>query len=101
MWAIRMLPTSSMKIAVGHALVLNITLINARRIHVDNIVPSGMGFLHSVKIVKVKTSNESFYKRDKTGMWASTECTKRLQPRGDTWNCGIWAIWIQEKWMQH
>ncbi len=27
--------------------------------------------------------------------------TKRLQPRGDTWNCGIWAIWIQEKWMQY
>jgi len=72
-----------------------VMLINARRKHVDFIDPFGMGFLHSVR-----TSSQKSYKRDKTGTWTFTEWTKRLQPRGDTWNCGIWAIWIQEKWMQ-
>ena len=28
------------------------------------------------------------------------EWITRLQQRGETWNCGIWAIWIQKKWMQ-
>ncbi len=73
-----------------------VTLINARRKHVDLIDPFGTGFLHSVR-----TSIQIFYKGDKTGTWTFTEWTKRLQPRGDTWNRGIWAIWIQEKWMQY
>ncbi len=70
-----------------------VMLINARRKHVDFIDPFGTGFLHSVR-----TSIQNFYERDKTGTWTFTEWTKRLQPRGDTWNC---AIWIQEKWMQY
>ena len=71
-------------------------LINARRKHVDLLDPFGTGFLRSVK-----TSVQEFYQRDNTGTWTFTQSTKRLQPRGDTWNCGIWAIWIQEKWMQY
>ena len=62
----------------------------------DFVDPFGTGILHSVR-----TSVQKFYQRDNTGTWTFTEWTKRLQPRGDTWNCGIWAIWIQKKWMQY
>ena len=73
-----------------------VMLINARRKHVDFVDPFGTGYLHSVRM-----SVQQFYQWDNTGTWTFTEWTKRLQPRGDTWNCGIWAIWIQEKWMQY
>ena len=83
-------------IMFGDNIHWRVMLINARRKHVDFVDPFGTGFLHSVR-----TSVQQFYQRDNTGTWTFTEWTKRLQPRGDTWNCGIWAIWIQEKWMQY
>ena len=83
-------------ITIGDNIHWRVMLINARRKHVDFVDPFGTGFLHSVR-----TSVQQFHQRDNTGTWTFTEWTKRLQPRGDTWNCGIWAIWIQEKWMQY
>ncbi len=83
-------------ITIGDNIHWRVMLINAKRKHVDFVDPFGTGFLHSVK-----TSVQRFYQSDNTGTWTFTEWTKRLQPRGDTWNCGIWAIWIQEKWMQY
>ncbi len=83
-------------ITFGDNIHWRVMLINARRKHVDFVDPFGTGFLHSVR-----TSVRKFYQRDNTGTWTFTEWTKRLQPRGDTWNCGIWAIWIQKKWMQY
>ena len=83
-------------ITFGDNIHWRVMLINARRKHVDFVDPFGTGFLRSVK-----TSIQEFYQRDKTGTWTFTEWTTRLQPRGDTWNCGIWATWIQEKWMQY
>ncbi len=83
-------------ITFGDNIHWRVMLINARRKHVDFADCFGAGFLHSVR-----TSVQVFYKKDNTGTWTFTEWTKRLQPRGDTWNCGLWAIWIQEKWMQY
>ena len=83
-------------ITFGDNIHWRVMLINARRKHVDFVDPFGAGFLHSVR-----TSVQDFCKKDNIGTWTFTEWTKRLQPRGDTWNCGIWAIWIQEKWMQY
>jgi len=74
-------------ITLGDNTHWRVMLINARRKHVDFIDPCGTGFLHSVR-----TSVQKLYQRDKTGTWTFTEWTQRLQPRGDTWNCGIWAI---------
>jgi len=73
-----------------------VMLINAKRKHADFIDPFGTGFLHSVR-----TSIQSFFTRDKSGTGTFTEWTKRLQARGDSWKCGVWAIYIQEKWMQY
>ena len=83
-------------ITIGGNIHWRVMLINARRKHVDFVDPFGTDYLHSVR-----TSVQQFYQSDNTGTWTFTEWTKRLQPRGDTWNCGIWAIWIQEKWMQY
>ncbi len=83
-------------ITFGDNIHWRVLLINARRKHVDFVDPFGIGFLGSVR-----TSVQEFYQRDNTGIWMFTEWTKRLKPRGDTWNCGIWAIWIQEKWRQY
>ena len=83
-------------ITFGENVYWKVMLVNARRKHVDFVDPFGTGFLHSVR-----TSIQDFYQRNNTGTWTFTGWTKRLQPRGDTWNCGMWAIWIQEKWMQY
>ncbi len=83
-------------ITIGDNIHWRVILINARRKLVDFVDPFGTGFPRSVK-----ASVQEFYQRGNTGTWTFTEWTKRLQPRGDTWNCGIWAIWIQEKWMQY
>ncbi len=48
-----------------------------------------------------ENKHSHFYTRDKSGTWTFTEWTKKIQARGDTWNCGIWAIWIQEKWLRY
>ena len=82
-------------ITFGDNIHWRVMLINAKTKHVDLIDPFGTGFLHTVR-----TGVQNFYKRDKTGTWTFTEWATRLQPTEDTWNCGIWAIWIQEKWMQ-
>ena len=66
------------------------------------IDPFGSGFLQdNIKTIK------DFYNKNQLGVWRFTEWTRRLQTRGDTWNCGIWAIWIQieelesfEAWFQ-
>ncbi len=63
---------------LGHKLLLSLTLL-------------------ADVIAAIKT----FYDNEQPGRWQYKEWTTRLQQRGDTWNCGIWAIWIQEKWMQY
>ena len=67
---------------------------NAKRKEVDFVDPFGTDFLHAVD-----KGITDFYSKDKTGTWTFNTWTKRLQAIGDTWNCGIWAIWIQERWM--
>ena len=83
-------------IAFGDNIHWRVMLSNARKKHVDFVDPFGTGSLHSVR-----TGVQKFYQRDNTGTWTFTEWSKTLHPRGDTWKCGIWAIWIQEKWMQY
>lgn len=66
-------------------------IINARRKRVDLINVFGTSFLQSVR-----TCVQNFSKRDKTETWTFVKWTKRLHL-----DCGIWAICIQEKWMQY
>ena len=83
-------------IVVGDDIHWRIILADARSQTVAFIDPFGSGFLQDI-VAAIKT----FYDNEQPGRWQYKEWTTRLQQRGDTWNCGIWAIWIQEKWMQY
>ncbi len=83
-------------IVVGDGIHWRTILTDARSQTVAFIDPFGSGFLQDI-ITAIKT----FYDNERPGRWQYKEWTIRLQQRGDTWNCGIWAIWIQEKWMQY
>jgi hypothetical protein len=83
-------------IVVGDGIHWRIILTDARSQTVAFIGPFGSGFLQDI-IKAIRT----LYDNDQPGRWQYKEWTTRLQQRGDTWNCGIWAIWIQEKWMQY
>ena len=83
-------------IVVGDDIHWRIILTDARLQTVAFIDPFGGGFLQDI-IAAINT----FYNNEQPGRWRYKEWTTRLQQRGDTWNCGIWAIWIQEKWMQY
>ena len=47
----------------------------------------------------VRDTVKTFFDRDPSGSWTYRTWTQELQT--DTWNCGIWAIWITERWMQY
>ena len=83
-------------IVVGDDIHWRIILTDARSQTVAFVYPFGSGFLQDI-IAAIKT----FYDNEQAGRWRYKQWTTRLQRRGDTWNCGIWAIWIQEKWMQY
>ena len=83
-------------IVVGDDIHWRIILADARSQTVAFIDPFGSGFLQDI-IAAIKT----FYDNEQPGRWRYKVWTTRLQQRGDTWNCGIWSIWIQEKWMQY
>ncbi len=83
-------------IVVGDGIHWRIILTDARSQTVAFIDPFGSGLLQDI-IAAIKT----FYDNEQPGRWQYKEWTTRLQQRGDTWICGIWAIWIQEKWMQY
>ena len=83
-------------IVVGDGIHWRIILTDARSQTVAFIDPFGSGFLQDI-VTAIKT----FYDNERPGRWQYKEWTTRLQQRGDTWNCGVWAIWIQEKWMQY
>ena len=81
---------------VGDDIHWRVILTDARSQTVVFIDPFGSCFLQDI-IAAIKT----FYDNEQPGSWQYKEWTTRLQQRGDTWNCGIWAIWIQAKWMQY
>ena len=45
----------------------------------------------------VRDTDGTFFEGDSSGSW--TYRTQNLQT--DIWNCGIWAIWVTERWMQY
>lgn len=69
-------------------------LINSRTKSVSLVDPMGSGFLDNVK-----ASITNLYSKDTTGDWSITEWKVRLQH--DSYSCGVWAMWIHEKWMQY
>ena len=83
-------------IVVGDNIHRRIILTDSRSQTVAFIDPFGSGFLRDI-IAAIKT----FHDNVQPGRWRYTEWTTRLQQRGDTWSCGLWAIWMQEKWMQY
>ena len=56
--------------------------------------PFGNGFPKSMAYTV-----KAFLDKDSTGSWKYRTWTQRLQT--DTWNCGIWARWVTERWMQY
>ena len=58
------------------------------------VEPFGSKFSENVKL-----SMLDFYSKDNTRDWSFTDWKVKLQD--DSYSCGIWAIWMQEKWMQY
>ena len=71
-----------------------VVLINAPAKSVSLIDPFGHGFPEEVKIGII-----DLYRRDKSGTRTFTEWGVQLQY--DSCNCGIWAMWILQRWMQY
>ena len=69
-------------------------MVNAVSKMVTLFNPFGSGFPASVKDLV-----ETFFDKDPSGSWTYRTWTQRLQT--DTWNCGIWAIWVTKCWMQY
>jgi len=82
-------------IVVGDGIHWRIILTDARSQTVAFIDPFGSGFLKDIM-----TAIKTFYDNEQPGRWQYKEWTTRLQERGDTWNCGIWAKWMQY-WSQN
>ena len=47
----------------------------------------------------VRDTVKTFFDRDPSGSWTYRTWTPKLQTV--LWNCGIWAIWVTERWMQY
>ena len=81
-------------IVVGDGVHFRNVLINSRTKTVSLVDPMGSGFSSDVK-----ASIIDLYNKDNTGGWKISEWRVRMQH--DSYSCGIWAIWIHEKWMQY
>lgn len=81
-------------IVIGDGSHFRIVLINASAKSVSLIDPFGHGIPEEVKAGII-----DLYKRDKSGRWTFIEWGEKLQY--DSCNCGIWAIWLLERWMQY
>ena len=56
--------------------------------------PFGNGFS-----APVTNTVNTFLDKDPSGGWTYRLWTQKFQT--DTCNCGIWAIWVTERWMQY
>lgn len=81
-------------IVVGDGMHFRNVLINSRTKTVSLVDPLGSGFFSDVK-----ASIIDLYNKDNTGGWNISEWRVRMQH--NSYSCGIWAIWIHEKWMQY
>ena len=81
-------------IVVGDDEHWRVICIDSRQQQVHYIDPFGSGFLPTIKSALM-----NFYNKDRAANWDHLEWTHKLQHDGH--NCGIWAIWIMEKWMQY
>ena len=81
-------------VVIGDGSHFRVVLISAPAKSVSLIDPFGHGFPE-----EVKASIMDLYSRDKSGRWTFTEWRVKLQH--DSCNCGTWAIWMQERWMQY
>ena len=82
-------------IVIGNHVHWTVLCIHAPAKSVIYIDPTGAGFSNDVQ-QDVKT----FYRQhDNTADWQHTQWNRTLQTHSH--NCGIWAIWIVEKWMHH
>lgn len=79
---------------LGIGLHFKNVLFNARLKQVSLIDPLGHDFPRSVQDAIMRLGEQ-----DKMGQWKYTQWNVKLQH--DNGNCGIWAIWIHEKWMQY
>lgn len=80
-------------IVIGDNTHVRTILITARIKSVSLVDPFGCGFSE-----QIKAGMMNLYSKDKFGEWSFTERKVKLQH--DTYNCSIWAIRMQEKWMQ-
>ena len=71
-----------------------VILVNAVSKMVTLFDPFGNGFP-----TPMRDTVETFFDRDSSGSWTYRTWTQKLQT--DMWNCGIWAIWVTERWMQY
>lgn len=81
-------------ISIGDYRHFETVLINAKTKTVSLVDPFGRGFSEDVKVGII-----DLYSKDKSGEWSFSEWKVKLQH--DSYNCGIWAIWMQEQWMQY
>ena len=71
-----------------------VVLMNAVPKTVTLFDPFGKGFP-----TPVRDTVKTFFDRDSSRSWTYRTWKQKLQT--DTWNCGIWAIWVTERWMQY
>ena len=81
-------------IVIGDGSHFRVVLLNAPAKPVSLIDPFGHGFPE-----KINTGIIDLYRRDTSGRWTFTEWGVKLQY--DSCNCGIWAMWMLERWMQY
>ncbi len=71
-----------------------VILMNAASKMVTLFDPFGNGFP-----TPMRNTVKTFFDKGPSGRWTYRTWTQKLQT--DTWNCGIWAIWVAERWMQY
>ncbi|KAL3155044.1 hypothetical protein ABBQ38_011564 [Trebouxia sp. C0009 RCD-2024] len=81
-------------VVVGDDTHFRTVFINARTKSVSLVDPFGHGFSE-----EIKDGIMDLYSKDKSGTWSFNEWKVELQH--DSYNCGVWAIWMHEKWMQY
>ena len=81
-------------IAIGDDIHFRTILIDSKTKSISLVDPFGSNFSENVKVGML-----DFYGKDNTGDWSFTEWKIKLQH--DSYSCGIWAIWMQETWMQY
>ena len=79
---------------LGDGLHFTNVMFNAQLKQVSLIDPLGQSFPK-----KVTDAIMQLCGKGKTGQWKYTAWSIKLQHDGG--NCGIWAIWIHEQWMQY